>query len=459
MIREAALSPAQRTSRHPPLGLVAIFALCGGIVLCLFRAGVASNSEAAWISLIVGTSSVAFVSRTSPLGLLRPANCLLFTIALFHLGLAPYLVLGATPPDFGATLNTIFLDSPYLASSLLISAAAMAAMAVGTAASSTLGASKSLGSGPSATALERRRIRVIGTVLLCIGTLYWLAVGLSLFGLTFFTVPYSDWLRATSASQLGLAYYAIALGFVLNVIGKRRLVSLANLPFAIFALAGMPLGLRNEVLVPALAAMSMHTVTGWRPRSRTIALTVVMGLMLVGAVRELREDGLSAGAPVPSPVFGLEAIAEMGYSVRAVALVAQWQDEGDTLLHGGTYWAPVERLLEHLIPNIEAVPVIEDDRASDTIVMRRVGPVGFSIVAEANRNLPLSGTLLLMAGIGFLLASLERRTSDLRSVLILGVILNALLLHVRNSFTPVPFQLAVGAIAILIAVPPRLRRT
>jgi hypothetical protein len=94
--------------------------------------------------------------------------------------------------------------------------------------------------------------------------------------------------------------------------------------------------------------------------------------------------------------------------------------------------------------------------------MRRVGPVGFSVVAEAYRNFANWGAVLVLLLIGVLLGAMDRWPASVLPQAVTGVVLAALLNHIRNSWTPAPAQLAIGLALIgLVALvsrwgPPKL---
>ena len=406
--------------------------------------------------IAAATCVAGFIGVTfrRPGGLLRPVSLYMAVLAVFHLGLGAYFLVGAAPPDFGALLNAQSLTSEYLPSAMALSGAGIGSVAIGGMLVDGLRPSRK-GHLLVVGAAEHMRVLTIGMAALWVGVGIWLVLGLSRLGPGFMFESYSTWLTATSGSLLPYAYFAIGVGLSFVVTAERRLLSIAASPFVVFAVGGLSLGLRNEVLVPLLTALAARALQGWRPDMARVVGFGLVGLILMGAIREGREDGLTIGALAPSPAYGAEAVAEMGYTVRTVGYVQQWQSEGDELLYGATYWAPVERLLAVFSGQFEPPAVADDLRASETLVINRVGPIGFSSIAEALRNFAAPAAMFILAAQGALLVWLERRSSSARAMLFLLVVLSALLLHARNSFTPVPFQLLIGGGLVLLACPPR----
>jgi hypothetical protein len=452
------MMPHATSEAVPVANPVYVFSLLATSLLVVVAIYVADDVSSLQASLMASaTSGAAFlgVAFRRAGGLLRPISLYMGTLAVFHLGLAAYLLAGATPPDFGVLLNAQSLASEYLPFAIAISGAGIGAVGIG--------GMLIDGSQPSRArshfvvgAAQRLRILAIGSAALWVGVGIWLLVGFSRLGLGFMFESYGAWLSATASSPLPYAYFAIGVGLSFVVTAEARFVSVAASPFVVFAVGGLSLGLRNEVLVPLLTALAARALQGWRPDMARVAAVAFVGLILMGAIREGRQEGLTLSGLAPNPAYASEALAEMGYTVRTVGYVKQWQDEGDEILLGATYWAPLERVLARLSSQLRPPSVSDDLRSSETLVLDRVGPIGFSSIAEALRNSAAPGAMLILAGQGALLTWLERRSTSAREMLLLLVVLSALLLHARNSFTPVPFQLLVGGGIVLLACPPRL---
>ena len=81
-----------------------------------------------------------------------------------------------------------------------------------------------------------------------------------------------------------------------------------------------------------------------------------------------------------------DAFAEMGGSLHPVEKVVRWRAEGDPLEMGASYWAPIERGAARVLPGLQTSVAEDDMRIMNVLVTDRVGPIGFSPVAEAYRN-------------------------------------------------------------------------
>jgi hypothetical protein len=447
----------------PEAGVVAnpvyVFSLLATSLLVAVAAFVAEEVSPVQASLMASATcatALLGVAFRRAAGLLRPISLYMAVLGLFHLGLAGYLLVGATPPDFGALLNAQSLTGEYLPMAIALSGAGIGAAGIG--GMLVDGSRPRRDSRPfNIGVAERARVLAIGVIALWVGVGIWLLVGLLRLGAGFMFEPYGTWLNSTSGSPLPYAYFAIGVGLSFVVTAQERFVSVASAPFVVFVVGGLSLGLRNEVLVPLLTALAARALQGWRPDMKRVAAVAFVGLMLMGAIRDGRQEGLTLTGLAPNPAYAAEALAEMGYTARTVGFVRQWQDGGDELLHGATYWAPVERVLATFSTRFRPPTVSNDFRASETLVLERVGPIGFSAIAEALRNFAAPVAILVLAAQGALLAWLERRSQSARGMLVLLVVLSALLLHARNSFTPVPFQLLLGGGLVLLACPPQLK--
>ncbi len=173
-------------------------------------------------------------------------------------------------------------------------------------------------------------------------------------------------------------------------------------------------------------------------------------LFLIPVVKEVRNTGLGA---VPDVLAAprLDALVEMGGSLRPVEQVVRWHAEGDPFLLGGSYWAPFERAAARLLPDLRSSAADDDLRLMNVLVMDRIGAIGFSPVAEAYRNFGAIGVVIVMALIGIALAAIDTIRDPRRAVLAIAVFYPPLLINIRNSFVAVPVQCLAG-IALLLGV-------
>jgi hypothetical protein len=224
--------------------------------------------------------------------------------------------------------------------------------------------------------------------------------------------------------------------------------------FVIWALIAIPLGLRGEAFFPLAAA----AVIAARQRAFSIStgrtvLIVIILLLLITAVRQIRQVGISQyDALTELRLNPLDSLIEMGSSLRPVTEVLLWETAGEAYLMGGSYWAPIERAARRIIPGIPRIPADQDERLMNILVQKRVGPIGFSPVAEAYRNLGYIGVGLFMFLIGFIMGRLNRWPSNPVQDGYVIVIFVPFLIQIRNDFTPIPFQLFAGFLIVQIAL-------
>ncbi len=145
----------------------------------------------------------------------------------------------------------------------------------------------------------------------------------------------------------------------------------------------------------------------------------------------------------------LNAVAEMGSSLRTVQEVVRWRNDGFKLLYGTSYWAPFERQLALFLP-IPRPPAKKDKRLLNIVVQEKAGPIGFSPVAEAYLNFGEKGIIFIAFILGISLAKFDAIPSSVRSDTLIGVALIPLFIMIRNSFTFIPVQTIMGIVISLI---------
>ena len=62
--------------------------------------------------------------------------------------------------------------------------------------------------------------------------------------------------------------------------------------------------------------------------------------------------------------------------------------QGDPLLWGASYWGPIDRNLTYIVPGWTRLPAEDDPRLLNVVIQDRVGPVGFSPIAEDDPLVP-----------------------------------------------------------------------
>jgi hypothetical protein len=217
--------------------------------------------------------------------------------------------------------------------------------------------------------------------------------------------------------------------------------------FAVWAAFAFKLGLRGEVMFPGTVAACMLGRRGAPVNGFTLLIVTLSFLVLTGVVKNARISGDYSGVDSINP---LNAVAEMGASLRAVQEVIAWRKQDYQLLLGGSYWAPIERQLAYFIPGLHRKPGAEDERLLNVVVAKRAGPIGFSPVAEAYVNFGERGVLLIMFILGASMAYFDSQPSRLSYDILVGVSLVPVFTMIRNSFAAVPVQIMVGIVLAYI---------
>jgi hypothetical protein len=306
-----------------------------------------------------------------------------------------------------------------------------------------------------------------GWLLLLIGLL-WTAVILALAG---------------GPAVVGMSY----LEFRREVLGPSRLQSAMDLAQVgcLFALAGgarpgpgrhpwtsplllwtlfggapmLLLGLRGEALIPFVSFMVVLAHRGRRIRTSTAMIGVLAVSVLIPAVQAVRTVGVTNRDLVSwTEVTPLDTLTELGGTLRAVKAYVDWIEEGDPLLYGESYWAPVDRqLLTRLPPVRERIAYENDPRIPLRLMDVREGAVGGAAVGEAYYNFGAIGPLLVLMPIGALFGWLDRRAheSPYRCALV-GLAMLVFIPNIRGDWLAIPAQaVMMGA---LLAVCYGLRR-
>lgn len=216
--------------------------------------------------------------------------------------------------------------------------------------------------------------------------------------------------------------------------------------FAIWAVLAFKVGLRGEVMFPSCVAAAM--LGRRRIPIGTFKLAIMVFIMLI-AIVIVKNARLSGDYSEIDNMNPLNAVAEMGSSLRTVQEVVRWRNDGFKLLYGTSYWAPFERQLALFLP-IPRPPAKKDKRLLNIVVQEKAGPIGFSPVAEAYLNFGEKGIIFLAFILGISLAKFDAIPSSVRSDTLIGVALIPLFIMIRNSFTFIPVQTIMGIVISLI---------
>ena len=432
------------------------------ILLVAFRSSLleASVRVNAVIALAAAVLAGLAIAASAPNRYLSVPMVYLYVVGLFHVGLAPVLALGWPVPDFGDPYITRWMDLRPVAAALYTVTVSLLFFAVGARAGSFLGRGRGGAvEEADAPAGAEGRCAAIALAAAVVGVVGWFAFVISRGGAGVFLGSYSDFLEATASGALPQLYLLITLAAPLAVVAPthpRARAALAVL--AVFAVAALALGLRGVVLFPlasAVAVMGSRRSLTLRPlRWLLIGIAV---LSVVALSRSVRTTGLAEAEQTPIDVNPLHGMAELGYSLRPVAEALDWQATLDEPAGGATYTRPVERAASRFLPWFDVPPAEDDVLLMNVMVERRVGPIGFSPVAEGVVNFGVAGAVGYMAVIGLLLGVLDRRPPTVANLVLLAVVLAPLVIQSRNSFVPVPLQLGVGLVIWLLVFRPRAR--
>lgn len=211
--------------------------------------------------------------------------------------------------------------------------------------------------------------------------------------------------------------------------------------FGLWALFAFKLGLRGEVMFPCAVTACMLGKKGRVMNGFLLLALVFVFLISAGIVKNARVSGNYEGGADFNP---LNAVAEMGSSLRAVQEVIDWRSKGDELLLGASYWAPIERQLALFVPQLDRLEAEKDDRLLNVKVINVAGPIGFSPVAEAYINFGEKGVLIIFFLFGGFMAKLDNIASSTKADILIGVSLAPLFIMIRNSFAHVPVQIIFG---------------
>jgi hypothetical protein len=245
-------------------------------------------------------------------------------------------------------------------------------------------------------------------------------------------------------------YVFIGLSLVLLVVTYQKGFNIGYFAvFAIWSLIAFKLGLRGEVMFPSAVAACVAGRKGKPMNGFLLLLIVVAFLIVAGIVKNARISGDYSSGVTLNP---MDAVAEMGSSLRAVQEVINWRKNGDELMMGASYWAPFERQFALFIPQLDRIPAEKDGRLLNVTVIKRAGPIGFSPVAEAYINFGEKGVFFVFFMLGTLFAYLDNQQSKVRYDILLGVSLVPIFIMIRNSFAHVPVQIIVGQIVALFFV-------
>lgn len=384
----------------------------------------------------------------------------LYVFAIFHLGLAPMLALGWEVPDFGNPFGARWITAPKVTEALYTVAVSMLCFALGVRAGRATGrrrGSEHPDKAPGASFAAEGRCAMVALGTAIVGVIGWFVFVFSRGGTAAFVGSYASYIDATASGALPQLYLLITMAAALTaVVPHHPRARPAALLLALFAVVALPVGLRGEVLFPlaaATAVIAKRRVLRVRPY-RWLAIGLVL-LSVVALGRSVRTTGIAGLGDQALDVNPVHGMAELGYSLRPVAEALAWQAGIDEPAHGRTYLRPLERGASRAVPWLEVPPAEDDTLLMNVLVLRRIGAIGFSPVAEGVVNFGLVGAAGFLALVGAVLGFLDRRSPTTANLALVAIVLVPLLVNTRNAFVPMPLQLALGSLAWLFIVRPQ----
>jgi len=431
------------------VGMIALVVI--SIQYLLLDVGTASVALEIVIILVICVGSLAL---NSPTGVWAPAPIFLIVLGVFHLGLAPYWVLGIDP-NLPRSADYIWFSGPLGVKSLLLCGLAIVAYTLGVAVS-TLHANRPQSLSKFVDVeIETSRtswFANLGAVILTAGLVVWAFIAYSAGGLGIFVGPYQEFLALTKGSLLPKTYMVLGFGLVLTVMAPiKGLRAFAVGAFLVFAFFAFFLGLRGEILFPLAAAVSVVSLRRRLPPAWVVLIGGVAVLALVNAAKVIRQSGFAGLSGDGFSASPFVAIGELGQSIRVVATTLSWHEVLDEpFRYGATYTVTIARALEALFaPNLR-LPASQDFRLMNSEVADRAGAIGGSAVAESYHNFGPIGVIVVFVLLGLVLGAFSKTYLSAWTIALYAAISVPLLNHVRNSFVPVVPAILAGAAAVAV---------
>lgn len=443
---------ASRYVTSKPAGplLLGIWLMILALLLVSGASSWTGTTSLALTSITLFLAGMITLARIFPTSAWSPASIYLLTFGVFHLGLTPYWVLGEMPPSLTRGSDAAWFFGEYGKEALYIVDVGLASYILGAV---MLSAVIRRAPEPNLHIDAPRLITIAGSVALIVSIALWLYHSVQAGGIEFYTLPYLRYFALIGETPIPDLYLIIGFALCLTVISPARshLRTFALITFAAWGAVSFFMGTRGNVLFPLAAAA---TVIAWRrqmPRLVSIALMLIATLFLVDSAKQVRQLGIGSSFSWAdaSPLNGL---GELGSTIRVVAYMAQWHDEGMPFTNGTTYAVWPIRLLERLSGASSPVP---DLRLFNVLIDARAGAIGGSAVGEAFHNFGIPGAVLVMAATGAIFAYFSAHGG--RSpwhLAVYAAIAAPLFYQVRNSFVPViPMTLmCLVAVAVMYAL-------
>jgi O-antigen polysaccharide polymerase Wzy len=395
------------------------------------------------LATVIALVTTAIVVRGSPRGMWSPSATYMIILVLFHVGLVAAYGLGRVPEADVGEAAEMWLYRRSTPRALWVTDLGIVGYAIG-----VCMFRQNAQPAPADNDAEvtlKQIVGLTGCLLTLISVFAWFSIALNRGGPRLLVSSYSEFLTKTEGSSLPFTDRLSHFGMAFMMASQwSKLHRWALSAFVIRAAFEFPLGLRSEVLFPTFAALTIYAYRRIPMRGARAALLAIGLLSAIAMIRDLRQVGIGSASSAQLGANPLDGLAEMGSSLRPVAEVVFWHEMGDRLDDGATYWAPIDRSLYYVIPGWTRLPIEKDSRVMTNLVMDRVGPIGFSIIAEAYRNFAATGALVILFLVGLFLGQVDSWPTSVTRLCATGVVLTGLLLHVRNSFVPLPAHFVIG---------------
>ncbi len=299
---------------------------------------------------------------------------------------------------------------------------------------------------------KKSKFPLSGAIITIICLMSWFVLVISKGGVSILFGSYENFLFQTNSLPLPYIYYGIGIGigFLLSG-GKSKIQYLALFMLAVWSVFAMILGLRNELLVPVVTGLVVMAKYKIPFSFKTVLILGICLLSILSIVRDLRKTGLNDSGNITINANPLSSLVEMGGSLRPVSEVILWHETGDSFIYGASYWAPIDRTIQLILPDLRAsrLDSQNDYRLMNVLIQKRTGPVGFSPVAESYYNFGIFGVCIIMLLTGLLVSFMDTWRVTYFNQACFAVIFVALIGEVRQDFTPVPFQIVFGLCLVI----------
>lgn len=378
-------------------------------------------------------------------GLYRPSAIYLVVFGFFHGGLL--VALAVRGPDLLANFDATFAFDTNFAPSVRLAMLGMFGF--------TIGALLFAGAPPlrdvarGASAFAGTRVGPAGVALELLGVVLFFITLIRAGGLGLLSGGYLTYIEGNSNDGLaGYSFLCVGMGAVLAILSGGRSRRHAWMLFLVFAAISFPLGQRSSALFPLAAMLVAEARCGRRLRRVPSLVGALVISTAIGIVREARVSSYAIPDLKSLLQAPLDALAEMGGSLRTVVIVQDWHSSGEAFRKGSTLTVWPVRMIEQLT-GWHGGPPEYDDRLFNVEIAERAGPLGGSPIAEGYHNGGLIGVFGLMFLLGLFMAWIDRRPAgsagDLRLLFLVP-----LLVQIRNSFGPLPAWIVLGGLLVFL---------